>query len=130
MGGIISQCNDLYDDGKEGGPFRIWVKGCDYPGISMSRSIGDKISHDIGVIYEPEILDFNIDNNCEYIVIGSDGIWQYTKNEDIAHIIKPFMNDKKYENACKAVIRKASMGWIENDSIIDDITVIIIFLKI
>ena len=31
MGGIVSQCNDLYDDGKEGGPFRIWVKGYDYP---------------------------------------------------------------------------------------------------
>ena len=56
MGGIVSQCNDLYDDGKEGGPFRIWMKGCDYPGLAMSRSIGDKIAHSIGVINEPEII--------------------------------------------------------------------------
>jgi serine/threonine protein phosphatase PrpC len=130
MGGIISQCNDLYDDGKEGGPYRIWVKGCDYPGISMSRSIGDKISHDIGVISEPEILDFNIDNKSECLVIGSDGIWQFLKNEDVVDIIRPFMKDKKYENVCKEVIRKASLGWIENDSVMDDITFIIVFLKV
>ena len=130
MGGIISQCNDLYDDGKEGGPFRIWVKGCDYPGISMSRSIGDKIAHDIGVIYEPEILNFNIDSKCECIIIGSDGIFQYLKNEEVVNIIKPFINEKQTEKACKEIIKKASLSWVENDSSIDDITVTIIILKV
>ena len=130
MGGIISQCNDLYDDGKEGGPFRIWVKGQDYPGIAMSRSIGDKIAHDIGVISEPEILCFNINDKCQYLVIGSDGIWQYLENEDILEIVRPFLVEKNAENAVKEIIRKSSLAWIEKDKIADDITVSVIFLKI
>ena len=130
MGGIISQCNDLYDDGKEGGPFRIWVKGRDYPGIAMSRSIGDKIAHDIGVISEPEIFCFNINDKCEYLVIGSDGIWQYLENENVSEIIRPFFVEKNAENAVKEIIRKSSLAWIEKDKIADDITVSVIFLKV
>ena len=129
MGGIISQCNDLYDDGKEGGPFRIWVKGCDYPGLAMSRSIGDKIAHDIGVISEPEILDFNLDEKCKCLIIGSDGVWQYLNNKDVSEIMLPFLNEKKAEQASKEIIRKSSLAWIKNDSNIDDITVSVIFLK-
>ena len=129
MGGIVSQCNDLYDDGKEGGPFRIWMKGCDYPGLAMSRSIGDKIAHDIGVSSEPEILNFNIDNKCQCLVIGSDGVWQYLSNFDIEKIIEPFLNKKEAENCCKEIIRNASLKWIENDCIVDDITVSVIFLN-
>ena len=129
MGGIISQCNDLYDDGKKGGPFRIWVKGHDYPGIAMSRSIGDKIAHDIGVISEPEILSFIIDDKCQFLVIGSDGIWQYIKNEDVYEIIKPFIEEKDTEKAAKEIIRKSSLFWLEKDSNVDDITVSVIFLK-
>ena len=130
MGGIISQCNDLYDDGKEGGPFRIWIKGCDYPGLAMSRSIGDKIAHDIGVISEPEIFDFNLDDKCICLIIGSDGVWQYLKNKDIADIIGPFLNKKKAEQASKEIIRKSSLAWMENDVNVDDITVSVIFLKL
>ena len=129
MGGIVSQCNDLYDDGKEGGPFRIWMKGRDYPGIAMSRSIGDKIAHEIGVISEPEILNMNIDDKCESLIIGSDGVWQYIRNEEISEIIKPFMVEKDAEKAAKEIIRKSSLSWIENDMSVDDITVSLIFLK-
>ena len=130
MGGIVSQCNDLYDDGKKGGPFRIWVKGRDYPGIAMSRSIGDKIAHDIGVISEPEIISYKIDDKCEFLVIGSDGIWQYIKNENILDIIKPFIVEKNAENAVKEIIKKSSLSWYENDISVDDITASVIFLKV
>ena len=129
MGGIVSQCNDLYDDGKEGGPFRIWMKGCDYPGLAMSRSIGDQIAHGIGVSSEPEILNYNIDNKCQCLVIGSDGVWQYLSNSDIESIIKPFLNKNETENCCKEIIRKASLKWIENDLMVDEITVSVIFLQ-
>lgn len=130
MGGIISQCNDLYDDGKIGGPFRIWVKGHDYPGIAMSRSIGDKIAHDIGVISEPEILSFKIDDKCQLLIIGSDGIWQYIKNEDVFPIIKPFIEEKNVENAVKEIIRKSSLTWFQKDENVDDITVSVILLNV
>ena len=125
MGGIVSQCNDLYDDGKIGGPFRIWLKGCDYPGIAMSRSIGDKIAHSIGVINEPEILLFNLDESSKYIIIGSDGIWQYLNNSDILDVIYEENREKENskENIDKKIINKAKKKFIENDEYVDDITI-------
>ena len=128
MGGIVSQCNDLYDDGKEGGPFRVWMKGCDYPGIAMSRSIGDKIAHSIGVINEPEILEFNLDENSKYIILGSDGIWQFLKNEDIINIIFEINQKEKEKNnvkeiICKIIIKAAVNNFIDNDEYVDDITI-------
>ena len=125
MGGIVSQCNDLYDDGKIGGPFRIWIKGCDYPGIAMSRSIGDKIAHEIGVISEPEILLFNLDENSKYIIIGSDGIWQYFNSMDILDMIYEENKEKEFskENICKKIVNKAKNKFIENEEYVDDITI-------
>ena len=125
MGGIVSQCNDLYDDGKIGGPFRIWIKGCDYPGIAMSRSIGDKIAHGVGVINEPEINIFNLDEKCKYIILGSDGIWQYINNMDIVDIIYEMNQEKEnsIKNVCKKIINKAKTKFIENDEYVDDITI-------
>ena len=95
----------------------------------MSRSIGDQIAHSIGVSSEPEIFNFDINEKCECLVIGSDGIFQYLKNEDVANIIRPFISKKEAENGCKEIIRKASLNWMDNDNNIDDITVSIIFLK-
>ena len=54
------------------GLFRILNKGCDYPGIAISRSLGDKIAELIGVISEPDILEFDIEDNCKYILMGTD----------------------------------------------------------
>ena len=45
-GGEISQ---FEEDGEKSGPFRVWKKGEVYPGIAMSRSIGDFIATTLGV---------------------------------------------------------------------------------
>lgn len=132
MGGIVSQCNDLYDDGKEGGPFRIWMKGCDYPGIAMSRSIGDKIAHNIGVINEPEILSFCLDENSKYFILGSDGVWQHLNNNDIIDIIFGLNSNEKEnlkENVCKKIINASTKKFIENNEGVDDITLSFVIIK-
>ena len=132
MGGIISQCNDLYDDGKEGGPFRVWMKGCDYPGIAMSRSIGDKIAHSIGVINEPEIMEFISDELAKVIVLGSDGVFQFLNNKEICDIIfeKKEKNVDNNEYICKRIINLARNKFIENeDYVIDDITISLVFIN-
>ena len=42
------------------GPYRVWMKNENYPGLAMSRSIGDGIAHNIGVSDLPEIIEFEI----------------------------------------------------------------------
>ena len=42
------------------GPYRVWKKNDNYPGLAMSRSIGDLVASSLGVIYDPgiEINDY------------------------------------------------------------------------
>lgn len=35
------------------GPFRVWLKTENFPGLAMSRSIGDFVASTVGVISEP-----------------------------------------------------------------------------
>lgn len=44
------------DDGVEFGPYRVWLKNESYPGLAMSRSIGDLIASSVGVICNPGIF--------------------------------------------------------------------------
>lgn len=39
------------------GPYRLWVKNENYPGLAMSRSIGDLCAHSVGGTCEPGILN-------------------------------------------------------------------------
>jgi serine/threonine protein phosphatase PrpC len=55
----------------------------------MSRSIGDRIAHTVGVTCTPEINETILASNDKIIVIGSDGIWEFLSNEDVADIVYP-----------------------------------------
>lgn len=72
------------------GPPRVWVLNCTYPGLAMSRSLGDVYAKKAGVIAEPELSSFTYDpeNNSEHrdlvpkwIVAASDGVWDVMSNE-------------------------------------------------
>ena len=129
MGGCVSR-NYLDEDNEEeiNGIFRVWKKGCSYPGIAISRSLGDRVAELIGVTYEPEILEFNLDDSCEYIVCGSDGIWEYLSNEEVGEMVKKYLRTKNGDEACFDLVERATSLWKEKEERVDDITVCIYFL--
>ena len=53
----------LEKDGNKKGPYRVWVQDEMYPGLAMSRSIGDFIASSVGVIPNPEIIEYNINKS-------------------------------------------------------------------
>ncbi len=65
------------------GPQRIWLPDMSGPGLAMSRSLGDKLAHSLGVISEPSVSHYNLNSSDCFIIIGSDGIWQYLSNEEV-----------------------------------------------
>ncbi len=81
--------------GEPEGQLRIWQKGKDFPGLAMSRSIGDGVAHKIGVIAEPSKMrkhNFVLDiftykmNRTDYkyrIVTASDGLWDMMSNSEV-----------------------------------------------
>ena len=40
----------------------------------MSRSFGDKIGASVGIISEPEIIEYNINQDDLFFILASDGL--------------------------------------------------------
>ena len=123
-GGEISQYEE---DGEKSGPYRVWKKGEVYPGIAMSRSVGDFVATTLGVIPEPKFIEEKIDSDCKFIVIASDGVWEFLENERVAEIVMPFYKNDDPDGACKALIKESTEWWNKEDIVVDDITVVIVF---
>ena len=114
------------------GPFRIWLKEQDIPGLSVSRAFGDLIAKSVGVIAEPEINDWNIDDcDGKCIVIASDGVWEFVSNDKVRDIVVNCENLEDKEKICTQEIADyAKKVWVMNNEIVDDITVTVIFFFI
>lgn len=57
------------------------------PGLAMSRSIGDRIASSVGVIPEPEFFELELNKDDKFIVIASDGIWEFIDNNKCVEIV-------------------------------------------
>ena len=85
-GGVINRI-----DWSNVGPLRIWYKNKRYPGLSITRSFGDFESDDLGVISEPDLREYDIDEEkIKIIVFGTDGIWKFLTNDKIMDIVLPY----------------------------------------
>lgn len=49
----------------------------------MSRSIGDYVAHSVGVSTNPEVTRFDLVEDDKFIVIASDGVWEFLSNDEI-----------------------------------------------
>ena len=56
----------------------------------MSRSMGDGIAHSVGVSSNPEVLEFLLGPNDRFVVIGSDGLWEFLSNEQVCELVVPY----------------------------------------
>jgi len=118
------------ENGNFSGPNRVWVKGQGIPGLAMSRSFGDIIGSTVGVLNEPEIKFFNYDENDKFIIIASDGLWEYISCQEAINIVGEIyqVNNLDSDSAVIKLYQIARNRWIENQNCIDDISIIILFL--
>ena len=77
-----------------------------------------------------EVKQLNLEPADKFIVIASDGVWEFLSNEAIARIVWPYYVKNSPEQAGNAIVRAAAQKWKENDTVIDDITCITIFLEV
>ena len=124
-GGSVEQFIDENNIGV--GPYRVFVKGQENPGLAMSRSIGDVEAKTVGVIPNPQIIEYEINPKTKYMIICSDGIWEFITNEEAMNIGKKYylMNDPL--GLCNELTNKSTEIWKVEDIVIDDITVVSVF---
>lgn len=49
----------------------------------MSRSFGDEVAASVGVIAEPEIMEYNLKAEDKFIILASDGVWEFISSEEV-----------------------------------------------
>lgn len=80
-GGRIQPFRD--DDGEFIGPARVWLKEDEIPGLAMSRSFGDRVAASVGVIAEPEIMEYKFHPDDKFFIIASDGVWEFIESSEV-----------------------------------------------
>lgn len=115
--------------GQDAGPDRVWVKGREIPGLAMSRSFGDRVAETVGVICDPEIKEHYFEQDDKFIILASDGVWEYMKNKECVDLIQHFYMKGDIKGACENLYIECKRRWIKNEGVVDDITMIIIFLE-
>ena len=113
------------------GPLRIWYKNKKYPGLSITRSFGDFESDDLGVISEPDIKEYDIDEEkIKIIIFGTDGVWKFLTNDKIMDIALPYFEQNDVNGAVNKISETAIKLWeVKNPKGIADVTVYVIFFK-
>eukprot|EP00956_Cyclotella_meneghiniana_P023721 scaffold46768_cov38-Cyclotella_meneghiniana.AAC.2 len=101
---------------------RIWSKDGKGPGTAFTRSIGDSIAKELGVIADPECEHFPIPSADAAFVLGSDGVFDFVPNDEIGAVVKKY---KDPADVCRELVGKAFNRWCANEERTDDITVIV-----
>ena len=126
-GGRIEAYKD--EEGDFVGPERVWLKDENLPGLAMSRSFGDDIAHSVGVVSQPEILEYKLLNEDKFILLASDGIWEFISSDECVNIVKDYYLKDDIDGALNYLYKESSKRWIMEEEVIDDITLIIMFLN-
>jgi len=88
-GGTVMRLED--ENGKRVGPYRVWKVENMYPGIAMSRSLGDKLAHDVGVISTPMLTSRVLSKDEDFfLVLASDGVWDMMENQEVCDFVEAF----------------------------------------
>lgn len=105
-------------------PHRVFLAGKMYPGLAMTRSIGDTVGIAAGVTSMPEVRSVKVENDWRFILICSDGIWEFITSQEAVDII----SRHPASDVQKAVDTLASEAWNrwiqEEKNVVDDITII------
>jgi serine/threonine protein phosphatase PrpC len=110
---------------------RIYAKNARYPGLNMSRCLGDLLGHsDAGVSCEPEVSEHSVTPLDHILFVCSDGVWEFIKPEEAIQIVSSF-NAASCIKAADTLAKEAWDRWIreEGGAVVDDITAVLIFLQ-
>ena len=135
----------LQHDGQYVGPYRVWQDD-EGPGIAMTRTLGDLQAKKIGLISVPEIENLALSYRDEFIVIGSDGIWDVMSSAAVVGFVKHGLLNNKKETIAEELVNEARSRWNEQNANkskktggisdvpyskygIDDITAVIAFFE-
>mmetsp|Transcript_62881 Transcript_62881/g.109796 ORF Transcript_62881/g.109796 Transcript_62881/m.109796 type:complete len:387 (+) Transcript_62881:57-1217(+) len=110
---------------------RVYAKNARYPGLNMSRCLGDLLGHqDCGISCEPEVKEMQVTPLDHVLLLCSDGVWEFVSPQEAVNIVCEF-NAAKAMVAAERLAKEAWDRWIreEGGAVVDDITVVLVYLQ-
>lgn len=109
---------------------RVWLDpDCTTIGLAMSRSIGDHAVAEIGVIAEPVVTEYVVDDLDDFMILASDGVWEFLSSAEAVEIVGQNLH-RGATKACQALIEAAAAKWHEEEGEYrDDITAIVVRMQ-
>ena len=112
---------------------RVYVKGFRFPGLAMSRALGDLIGyHRAGISATPEITETDLFGD-ETILLCSDGVWEFLSSQDAVSLVEDELRSlvPLHQEAAEKLCKVSWDRWIaeENGAVVDDITALVIKLN-
>ena len=127
-GGRIRQMMD--EDGNFAGPLRVYMKDKDMPGLAMTRSFGDYFASIAGTISVPEIKEHILVQEDRFLVLASDGLFEFISTEEVGNIVKGYYEKNDIVGCCEFLYKESYRKWIaEEEDTVDDITIILVFFE-
>ena len=117
------------EEGEFVGPQRVWLKEEEVPGLAMTRSFGDRVAATVGVISEPEIKVFEFNENDKFMIIASDGIWEFISSQECVNIVGEFYEKNDLKGCAEFLYEESSKRWLKEEEVIDDTTLILVFFE-
>ena len=115
------------ETGNEVGPLRVWVKDDEVPGLAMTRSFGDRVAAIAGTICVPEIKEYAFHEGDKFVIIASDGIWEFISSEECINIVGKFYENNDVVQCCEYLYNESRKRWIKEEEVVDDITMLLVF---
>lgn len=87
---------------------RVYAKNARYPGLNMSRCIGDLLGHqDCGITCEPEVSEHVLTPQDLFLLVCSDGVWEFTQAQEAVEIV----SQHGFSKAMMAADKLAKEAW-------------------
>merc|ERR1712083_982429 len=106
---------------------RVYAKNGRYPGLNMSRCLGDLLGHqDAGCSCEPEVSEHVIQDLDHCLLLCSDGVWEFITPDEAVKFVHQYPPEKAMQ-AAETLAKEAWDRWIreEGGAVVDDITVVL-----
>lgn len=116
--------------GVDVGAERVWLPHSRTPGLAVTRSFGDSIVKEIGVTATPEIYSLPLSDSDSFIVIASDGVWEFVTNYEVVSIVSKHRDAGTPQRAAEEIVKLSADRWMDDDSVIDDISCVVVFLEV
>mmetsp|Transcript_46360 Transcript_46360/g.130550 ORF Transcript_46360/g.130550 Transcript_46360/m.130550 type:complete len:461 (-) Transcript_46360:227-1609(-) len=107
---------------------RIFIRGEDYPGLCMARTLGDQSVKDFGVIATPEVAHTEIDLSKQpFFILASDGVWEFLSSEFVIKAVAKKIQTDGPAKTLEKLQREAKKRWKQEEGdYCDDITSILV----